>query len=153
MTTTACDDQFAQDLSGRDAALDALAREVQPHEWLIREIMRYRGYLITWGEYVQRRKELAADPWPEERMDIIGRNGNGGEHYGKQPRYQDAKGGDWIDEFARTATVDEFRGAMRFTIGKYVRRVGRKDRFESELLKIEDYCRRWRAYEAEVLEQ
>lgn len=88
-----------------------------------------------------------APEWQERRMDIIGLNGNDGDHYDKQPRYQDAHGEDWIDEFARTATADEFRGAMRFTIGKYVRRVGRKDSYESELLKIEDYCRRWRAYE------
>lgn len=65
----------------------------------------------------------------------------------KQERYQDASGEDWIDEFARTATPEEFRGAMRFTIGKYVRRAGKKDKLESELRKIEDYARRWRQYE------
>ena len=51
----------------------------------------------------------------EKRMAEIGRNGNDGIAYpeaGKQPRYQDAKGEDWIDEFARTATAEEFRGAL-----------------------------------------
>lgn len=86
------------------------------------------------------------DEWPEERMDIIGANGNGGEHYGKQARYQDSQGGDWIDEFARTSTPEEFRGAMRFTVGKYVRRVGRKDDELSEVRKMRDYCQRWEAY-------
>jgi len=85
--------------------------------------------------------------WPGERMDAIGQNGNEGDHYPKQARYQDAAGEDWIDEFARTATADEFRGAMRFTIGKYNRRMGRKDALVSEILKIEDYARRWVEYE------
>ena len=65
----------------------------------------------------------------------------------KQERYQDASGEDWIDEFARTATLEEFRGAMRFTIGKYNRRAGKKDSLISEITKMEDYCRRWREYE------
>jgi hypothetical protein len=65
----------------------------------------------------------------------------------KQARYQDSRGEDWIDEFARTATADEFRGAMRFTIGKYNRRAGKKDSLVSEITKIEDYARRWREYE------
>lgn len=69
----------------------------------------------------------------------------------KQPRYQDITGEDWIDEFARTATVDEFRGAMRFTIGKYNRRVGKKDDVLKEVIKMRDYCQRWEAYERELL--
>ena len=55
---------------------------------------------------------------------------------GKQPRYQDAKGEDWIDEFARTATLEEFRGAMRFTMGK-------KDELVKEIEKMRDHCQRW----------
>jgi len=61
----------------------------------------------------------------------------------RQARYQDAAGQDWIDEAARTFTAEEFRGAMRFTIGKYVRRAGKKDAFESEIAKIKDYAARW----------
>ena len=64
----------------------------------------------------------------------------------KQPRYQDARGEDWIDEFARTATMDEFRGAMRFTVGKYNRRIGKKDDDLSEVRKMRDYCERWEQY-------
>ena len=66
---------------------------------------------------------------------------------GKQARYQDQAGDDWIDEFARTATPEEFRGAMRFTIGKYNRRAGKKDALTSEIRKMQDYCGRWLAYE------
>jgi hypothetical protein len=90
----------------------------------------------------------------EKRMDIIGQNGNDGLHYnpedvafvrteGKQPRYQDATGEDWIDEAARTFTAEEFRGAMKFTIGKYVRRMGKKDSLPHEIEKIRDYTARW----------
>lgn len=67
--------------------------------------------------------------------------------HAKQPRYQDATGDDWIDEFARTATTEEFRGAMRFTIGKYNRRMGKKDELPKEIAKMRDYCDRWLAYE------
>ena len=90
----------------------------------------------------------------ERRMDAIGQNGNDGLHYnledvafvraeGKQPRYQDATGEDWIDEAARTFTAEEFRGAMRFSIGKYNRRMGKKDDLIKEIEKMRDYCQRW----------
>jgi len=62
---------------------------------------------------------------------------------GKQPHYQDATGEDWIDEAARTFTPEEFRGAMRFSIGKYNRRMGKKDDLASEIEKMRDYCSRW----------
>ena len=65
----------------------------------------------------------------------------------KQRRYLDDQGDDWIDEFARTATPEEFRGAMRFTIGKYNRRMGKKDTLESNIEKIKDYANRWLEYE------
>src|SRR5690554_1775456 len=64
----------------------------------------------------------------------------------KQPRYQDETGDDWIDECARTFTPEEFRGAMRFTVGKYLRRVGKKDAELQEVRKMRDYCQRWEAY-------
>ena len=64
----------------------------------------------------------------------------------KKPRYQDAKGDDWIDEFARTATAEEFHGAMRFTIGKYNRRMGKKDDMLKEVRKMKDYCARREQY-------
>ena len=78
----------------------------------------------------------------ESRMRVILQNGNDGDHY-KQARYQDAKGEVWIDECARTFTAEEFRGAMKFTLGKYVRRAGKKDALESEIEKIRDYAARW----------
>jgi hypothetical protein len=61
----------------------------------------------------------------------------------KQERYQDAQGEDWIDEAARTFTAEEFRGAMKFTLGKYVRRAGKKDALASEIEKIRNYAARW----------
>ena len=61
----------------------------------------------------------------------------------KQKRYQDATGEDWIDEAARTFTPEEFRGAMRFSIGKYNRRMGKKDELIKEIEKMRDYCTRW----------
>jgi len=61
----------------------------------------------------------------------------------KQSRYQDKTGEDWIDEAARTFTAEEFRGAMRFSIGKYNRRMGKKDELIKEIEKMKDYCSRW----------
>ena len=96
------------------------------------------------------------DDIADERMNNIARNGNDGIAYStpeeneewerlsqKQPRYQDTKGEDWIDEAARTFTAEEFRGAMRFSIGKYNRRMGKKDELIKEIEKMRDYCSRW----------
>ena len=102
--------------------------------------------------------EEESEAWEvaERRMDRIGREGNDGIAYStpeeneewerlsqKQERYQDSKGEDWIDECARTFTPEEFNGAMRFTLGKYVRRAGKKDALASEIEKIRDYAARW----------
>ena len=66
----------------------------------------------------------------------------------KQERYLSEDGKtDWIDECARTLTPEEFRGAMKFTIGKYVRRTGKKDSIAQEVEKIRDYAARWLEYE------
>ena len=70
----------------------------------------------------------------------------------KQERYKDNNGEDWIDEFARTKSVQEFRGAMSFVIGKYNRRIGKKDLPELEVRKIADYSNRWLEYEVELAE-
>jgi len=64
----------------------------------------------------------------------------------KQDRYKDANGEDWIDECARTFTQEEFTGAMKFTIGRYTRRVGKKDDPIKEIEKIADYGQRWLQY-------
>lgn len=223
MTSTACDDQFAPEPGSREAAIDAMVMEVQPHEWRQGGAMRYQGHLITWGEYVQawNRKQEAwhkaqddlADAWSagEKRSDRVAQSDASGDHYldqqmvacacgdeypadsygagfidgagecencmaaddcddwrgdtpgvarsaeeidewfqhhfPKQDRYQDAQGDDWIDEFARTSTPEEFRGAMAFSIGKYVRRMGKKDERIREIKKIADYANRWADYE------
>lgn len=49
---------------------------------------------------------------------------------------------DWIDEFCATSTLEEVRGAFRFTIGKCLRRYGKKDDRLQEALKIQDYANR-----------
>lgn len=67
----------------------------------------------------------------------------------KQQRYLDSTGLDWIDQCGIELTPEEFRGAMKFTIGKYLRRIGKKDDIGQELDKISDYCYRWKQYEHE----
>lgn len=56
---------------------------------------------------------------------------------------------DWIDEFSATSSVEEVRGAFRFTIGKYLRRYGKKDDPLQEAIKILDYANRLVAFERE----
>lgn len=65
------------------------------------------------------------------------------QHYEKQERYQDSTGEDWIDECQRNLVPAEFQGAMKFTIGKYLRRLGKKDSIVNEVRKIADYANRW----------
>lgn len=59
MSSTAVDDQYAPDPGARDEAITAMATEVAPEEWRAGGAMRYLGHTITWGEYIQRRGELA----------------------------------------------------------------------------------------------
>lgn len=56
---------------------------------------------------------------------------------------------DWIDEFCATSSAEEVRGAFRFTIGKYLRRYGKKDDPLQEAIKIQDYANRLVAFERE----
>lgn len=69
----------------------------------------------------------------------------------KRPeRYTENKSSrDWIDEFCATSSVEEVRGAFRFTIGKYLRRYGKKDDPLQEAIKIQDYANRLVAFERE----
>lgn len=60
----------------------------------------------------------------------------------KQPRYVDQNGEDWIDECERLMPWAEFVGAMKFNIGKYLRRLGKKDDELQELEKVADYAER-----------
>ena len=73
--------------------------------------------------------------------------------YPKQDRYLDSGGNlDHIDECARDYSIEEFRGAMKFTVGKYLKRLGKKDSIIQELTKIHDYIGRWLAYEKNKVE-
>ena len=58
---------------------------------------------------------------------------------------------DWIDEFCATSTTEEVRGAFRFTIGKYLRRYGKKDDPLQEAIKIQDYANRLVEFERSKL--
>ena len=71
----------------------------------------------------------------------------------KQKRYTNKSGQDWIDECAESFTPEEFRGAMKFTIGKYNKRVGKKDVILKEVQKMKDYCNRWEQYELKLIEE
>lgn len=89
-----------------------------------------------------------SDVWEEDMgVEVSPNPPEGAEVWAKQERYRDQKGEDWIDECARTMTPEEFRAAMKFTIGKYVRRAGKKDAIEQEVRKIADYAKRWLDYE------
>jgi hypothetical protein len=69
----------------------------------------------------------------------------------KQERYINADDGlDHIDEFARDNSIEDFRAAMRFTIGKYEKRLGKKDARSLELYKIADYYNRWSQIERAI---
>jgi len=117
------------------------------------------GHEILTFEYDSCRLiEMRPDEWKEgeERMEQIGQNGNDGQAYDeldnfdKQPRYKGDDGLDWIDEFARDNSIEDFRAAMRFTIGKYEKRLGKKDDRSKELYKISDYYKRWSEVEKKL---
>jgi len=92
------------------------------------------GYTEDQLLQTQRDLGLVSTEGEDEAFDVVEQ---------KQARYQDATGEDWIDEAARTFTAEEFRGAMRFSIGKYNRRMGKKDELIKEIEKMKDYCQRW----------
>ena len=68
-------------------------------------------------------------------------------HPGRPSRYMNQLGGDWIDECALSLTHEQFTGAMIFTMGKYLRRMGKKDDKLKEIKKLADYAQRWAAYQ------
>lgn len=124
---------------------------IEEEEATTAEAVSEQGVRFTESDYaawLQRPQE----EWPEERIDRIAQSDGSGDHYPKQQRYQDNQGDDWIDECARTMTPEQFRGAMLFTIGKYLRRMGKKDAIESEVRKVADYAQRWQQYEEAINE-
>lgn len=63
------------------------------------------------------------------------------------PHYaEDADGKDYLQRFFENSTQEEVRGAMVFTMGKYIERLGKKDAVEKELGKIIDYATRYRDF-------
>ena len=65
----------------------------------------------------------------------------------KNEIYTNAIGKDLIDDAADRYSDSEFRGAMRFNVEKYMRRLGKKDDVTKELGKIIDYATRWLEFE------
>lgn len=61
----------------------------------------------------------------------------------KQERYSTGDNKDFIDESYETDTFEQFTAAMFWTIRKYMKRFGRKDRLSSESYKIMDYSKRF----------
>ena len=71
----------------------------------------------------------------------------------KQDRYKDKDGkSDYLDRTMKTMTPEQFRGAMMWTIGKYIDRLGEKDPVCEEVYKIADYSQRWLEYEKKLLD-
>jgi len=142
-------------------SLDRVCKHTIGVEWFSSEHYPGRhGY--SQSEWLQARRDLGlvTTEGEDEAFDAIGKRSvfdeivEGFDALGKgnvksfrvqdkQSRYQDTTGEDWIDEAARTFTAEEFRGAMRFTIGKYNRRMGKKDDLIKEIEKMRDYCQRW----------
>ena len=74
-----------------------------------------------------------------------------GKHCALTPdHYSIIDGKDLIARFAESYKTDEFRGAMRFNIEKYIDRLGKKDSLVKELRKIADYANRWADYEEKL---
>lgn len=154
-------------MSGTDSALDMPAELlllVRLYDFDERPLgdTTFKGY--TRAQWQSARIQLGLDPNPmevtEEEAEFITQEEEEAWYAKereltakaaeKQTRYLDKNGRDWIDECAETMTVDEFRGAMKFTIGKYVRRAGKKDEIQKEIRKIEDYAARWLEYERKL---
>lgn len=110
------------------------------------DIICYR-YRLDDNQITPEEEEMPAEEWAGSVPEGVVTHDDTISTSIKQLRYMDAKGEDWIDEFARTASVDEFRGAMKFSIGKCNRRAGKKDELIKEIEKMRDYCDRWIDYE------
>lgn len=65
---------------------------------------------------------------------------------GTVPNHYNNGGEDYIDRTFRTGTEEEIRGAIKFSIGKYVDRLGKKDDEAKELAKIIDYATRYKTH-------
>ena len=98
----------------------------------------------------QKKKRFAEELTREHKNAFDQLQRHAGVSMGRHPiqdRYKDGVGRDWIDECEQVLDVEQFRGAMIFTIGKYLRRLGKKDAVTDEVTKISDYAERWRLYE------
>jgi hypothetical protein len=64
----------------------------------------------------------------------------------KNPVYNGKDGQDYLDQIFVKFPTEEVHGAMRFTMGKYINRLGEKDDRVKEVKKIIDYANRYLEY-------
>ncbi|MEB8101031.1 DUF3310 domain-containing protein [Staphylococcus xylosus] len=115
------------------------------------------NYFDLWSNYIESKTESIrkarrpsnASKWIEKAIedseeyinkvksnDLQQRKRNAPSHYEGEV--------DFLDYFFMQATPDEMRGAMKFTMGRYATRLGRKDDEVKELDKIIDYSQRYK---------
>lgn len=75
-----------------------------------------------------------------------------GDGFMPQDRYKN-NNGDYLSQCEEDFTPEEMRAAYKFTIGKYMSRLGKKDDIEQEVYKIADYSQRWLNYEKRLKEK
>lgn len=122
---------------------------VESHKYI--EINFYTSGGAGRDEISNLHKILAPSGGSITRIDVIAQNGNDGLHYAdaplpKQDRYKNSPEDeeDYIDKTYRSMPWKEFLGAIKWTIGKYFDRFGKKDDILKEAIKIEDYAIRFR---------
>jgi len=90
-----------------------------------------------------------SEEWPEGRQDVVGQNGNDGEHYEKPETTHDVShhkrkdGTDLIDEWWNKYEPEVARVLMWEMVNKYNNRLGKKDPVHIEVAKMADYMARW----------
>ena len=95
--------------------------------------------------------------WPEGRQDVVGQNGNDGEHYEKPETTHDVShhkrqdGTDLIDEWWNKYEPEVARVLMWEMVNKYNNRLGKKDPVHIEVAKMADYMARWSEKEFELV--
>lgn len=65
----------------------------------------------------------------------------------ESPDHYTRGGIEHLDYMRATMSHEEYRGAMRFNVSKYIRRAGAKGDIVEDLRKASEYLRRWIAHE------
>lgn len=114
-----------------------------------RRFSKDKWYFSHGGEWL-----IARVPYDKRYIDLMTKKPELIEpnNHTKQERYKHPDGEDYLDKFFASKTQEEVRGAMSFTIGKYMDRLGKKDDILKEVTKIADYSNRWMEYEKSLAE-